>query len=142
MDFQLDSNYSQEEDDSISVQKQILEQQYKLVKSQMKKMDNSVKRALNIFTDSLDNLIIEGVVLDNNKQIIFPVDYDKEKLKDAISKYEQSIRYLETQIQAMEKLIRDKMSGKKGKLDNVISYLKKIPSYKKNNMKKSNDSFI
>ena len=50
-------------------------------------------------------------------------NYDKEKLKDAISKYEQSIRYLETQIQAMEKLIRDKMSGKKGKLDNVISYL-------------------
>lgn len=140
MDFQLDSNYSQVEDDSISVQNQILEQQYKLLKSQMKEMDKSVKRALNIFTDSLDNLIIEGVVLDSNKQIIFPVDYDQEKLKLAISKYEQSIRYLETQIKAMENLIRDKMSGKKGKLHNVINYLKKIPSsYKKNNM---NDSFI
>lgn len=90
----------------------------------MKEMDKSVKRALNIFTDSLDNLIIERVILDSNKQIIFPVDYDQEKLKLAISKYEQSIRYLETQIQAMENLIRDKMSGKKGKLYNVINYLK------------------
>ena len=51
MDFQLDSH---EEDDGISVQNQILQQQYKLLKSQLNQMDNSVKRALNIFTDSLD----------------------------------------------------------------------------------------
>jgi hypothetical protein len=145
MDFQLDSNYSPVEDDGISVQNQILEQQYKLLKSKMKEMDKSVKRALNIFTDSLDNLIIEGVVFDNNKQIKLPDDYNNEKLKDAIQKYEQSIRYLESQIKTMEELILHKMSGKKIKIKNIISHFKNnLPSYRKKDEKNNTDdtSFI
>ena len=138
MDFQLDSH---EEDDGISVQNQILQQQYKLLKSQLNQMDNSVKRALNIFTDSLDNLIIEGMIIDNDKQIIFPVDYNKEKLKDAIVNYEKSIRYLENQIKSMENLIRHKMSGKKEKSGNVVSYFKKKTLPEKKYFK-NDDSFI